>query len=102
MIETLNLSLHKDYVSLLCMIFYYTSRLHHQVDGVTCIHFSAFIWDALGHLNFIMPGSVFSYHLISERKTIWTKLGMNLARQLSWRARYPLCHHLLGIALYDN
>ena len=37
-----------------------------------------------------------SYHLIPERKTIWTMLGSNPARQLRKGARYPLCHHLSG------
>ena len=41
-------------------------------------------------------GSILSYHLIPERKTFWTTLGSNPARQLRKRARYPLCHHLSG------
>ena len=36
-----------------------------------------------------------SYHLIPDRKTIWTTLGSNPARQLCKQARYPLCHRLL-------
>ena len=37
-----------------------------------------------------------SYHLVPERKTIWTTLGSNPARHLRKQARYPIRHRLSG------